>query len=334
MAGLDGAVLLYAGTEDGVVVLVWDGGADLRVRAHGLRGQAVRAVAVDPRDPLRATVGCGLRGWGLHRTRDGGLSFEGLGFADRWVWEVQHHPGDPDTLWVGTEPPMLHVSRDGGATFRPLEGIEALPSRRGWTFFHPPFRAGHVHGLSIHPARPERLFAAVEHGALIYSRDGGATWREALVGCDLHRTAVDPADPDRVLAGAGEGLFASSDGGESWGAVAALAGRYVHGVAFIAALPGRVLVYADDPDCPVYRSDDGGRSWRPAGRGLPRAGPADPLAVHPTDPERLCYAGDASGRSGRLFVSDDGGASWAPAGPPLPKVWRLVAARTPLPAGP
>lgn len=104
--------LLYAGTEDGVVVLAWDGGTRLRVAGRGLVGQAVRAIAVDPRDPARVTVGCGLRGWGLHRTRDAGGSFEPLGFADRWVWEVAHPPGAPDVLWVGTEPP--HAVRQPG----------------------------------------------------------------------------------------------------------------------------------------------------------------------------------------------------------------------------
>lgn len=319
--------LLYAGTEDGVVVLRWDGGTGLRMVGRGLAGQAVRAIAVDPRDPARATVGCGLRGWGLHRTADAGGSFEALGFADRWVWEVAHPPGDPEALWVGTEPPMLYVSRDGGATFRPLEGLERLPSRARWTFFHPPFYAGHVHGLAFHPRRPGWVFAGVEHGALIYSRDGGATWQEALVGYDLHRTAVDPEDPDRVLAGAGEGLFASRDAGASWEPVPALAGRYVHGIVFCTERPGRVLVYAADPACPVYRSDDGGGAWKAVGAGLPPSGPADPLAVHPCDPERVCYAGDVDRRTSRLFVSTDGGRSWAIAGPELPKVWRLKAAR-------
>ncbi|MBE3590573.1 MAG: hypothetical protein IMW98_07100 [Firmicutes bacterium] len=221
---------------------------------------------------------------------------------------------------------MLYVSRDGGATFRPLEAIERLPSRAHWTFFHPPFYAGHVHGLAFHPGQPERVFAGVEHGALIYSHDGGATWQEALVGYDLHRVAVDPADTDRVLAGAGEGLFSSPDAGASWQPVPALAGKYVHGIAFVPDRPGRVLVYADDPSCPVYRSDDGGRTWQPTGAGLPPARPADPLAIHPSDPDRVCYAGDVGRRASRLFVSTDGGRTWTPAGPELPKVWRLRAA--------
>lgn len=318
--------LLYAGTEDGVVVLAWDGGTGLRVVGRGLAGQAVRAIAVHPRDPARATIGCGLRGWGLHRTRDAGGSFETLGFEDRWVWEAAHPPGTPDVLLVGTEPPMLYVSPDGGATFRPFEAIERLPSRPRWTFFHPPFYAGHVHGLAVHPGRPERVFAGIEHGALIYSHDGGATWREALVGFDLHRTAVDPGDPDRVLAGAGEGLFVSPDAGARWEPVPGLAGKYVHGIAFVPGRLGLVFAYAADPACPVYRSHDAGRTWEPAGPGLPPAGPADPLAVHPSDPERICYAGDVGRHASRLFVSPDGGRTWTAAGPELPKVWRLKAA--------
>jgi hypothetical protein len=68
---------------------------------------------------------------------------------------------------------MIYASRDEGHTFHALEGIERLQSRRHWSFFYEPFRAGHIHGLAIHPDRPERLFAGVEHGALIYTHDGG-----------------------------------------------------------------------------------------------------------------------------------------------------------------
>lgn len=318
--------LLYVGTSDGLVVL--------RVRAdgrvdgvgHAAHGNAVRGIAVRPDDPCVAYVACGLRGWGLHRTRDAGRTSELVGFADLWVWDVLFDPRDPSTLWVGTEPPMVYVSYDEGRTFRALDGVERLPSRPRWFFFHEPFRAGHVHGFALHSERPEHLFAGVEHGALIYTHDGGATWQEALVGHDLHRVAVDPLDPDRVLAGTGEGLFQSRDAGRSWDAVPYFAGMYVHGIAFSPHRPSQVFVYTATEASPLHRSDDRGVHWRPIGSGLPANGPADPLAVHPEEPDVLFYAGEASEGRGQLFVSADGGGTWERVNFGLPKVWRLRAA--------
>lgn len=295
----------------------------LELIGRGLEGNAVRGIAIHPQDPRTAYIACGLRGWGLHRTRDAGRSFEPLGFEDRWVWDVAFHPNDPKTLYVGTEPPMLYVSRDEGRAFRAFESIEQLPSRVHWKFFYEPFYAGHVHGIAIHPKRPERLFAGVEHGALIYSYDGGQHWQEALVGCDIHRITIDPADPDRVFVGAGEGLFMSEDAGQTWKTVPKLQGKYLHAICFDRQNPKRIYVYVAEGGGPLYRSDDGGHRWVPLAQGLPENGPSDSFCVHPADASVLFYGGEAEARRGQLFVSLDGGTNWQPLGQGLPKIWRL-----------
>ena len=315
------AHLLYLGTEDGLVTGRWDGESIHRV-GHTLTGNAIRGIAHHPTNPRTAFIGSGLRGWGLYRTDDGGKSVEAVGFAEQWVWDVLFDPTDPHTLYVGTEPPALYVSRDAGDSFEQIEAIDSLPSRSAWTFFHAPFYAGHLHGIAIHPSDPDRIYVGVEHGALIYSHDRGATWREALVGYDLHRVTIDPQQPDRVLAGAGEGLFISVDAGETWEPVPDLLGKYVHGIEFDPHAPGRLYVYADDSESPLYRSDDRGETWHPLGESLPPASPADPLVVNPTESDTLLYAGDATEGS-TLYESTTAGEAWHPIEAGLPKVWRL-----------
>lgn len=317
--------LLYVGTEDGMFVFQ-AGGHELELLGRGVAGNAVRGITVHPEDPRISFVACGLRGWGLYKTANAGQSFELVGFTDRWVWDVSFHPSDAKTLWVGTEPPMLYVSSDGGGTFQACEGVEALPSRKRWKFFHPPFYAGHIHGMAIHPERPERIFAGVEHGALIFSADGGKTWQETLVGHDLHRLAFDPENPDRLLAGTGEGLFVSEDAGSSWRAERMLKGKYVHGVYFHPNDPRRVYVYVAEKGTPIYASSDGGCSFVPMKTALPENGPADCLCFHPGSAEVLFYGGEPQAHRGQLFVSPDGGESWQPLGPELPKIWRLRSA--------
>lgn len=323
--------LLYVGTGDGVFAFALTADGSMTPIGRGLEGNAVRGIAIHPRDSRVAYIACGLRGWGLHRTQDAGKSFHPLGFVDRWVWDVALHPHDPNTVWVGTEPPMLYVSHDQGRTFVALDAIDRLPSRPRWTFFHEPFRAGHIHGIALHPAHPERLFAGVEHGAFIYSYDEGQTWSEALVGHDLHRVAVDPANPDRVLAGAGEGLFISDDAGQTWHAAAALKGKYVHAIVFDVGRSKQVYVYVAEDGAPLYRSEDGGQTWRLIGAGLPDARPADSLALHPLEPDVLFYGADAGEKKGRIYMSHDAGTTWRVLPVDLPKIWRLRTA--PLPEG-
>jgi photosystem II stability/assembly factor-like uncharacterized protein len=320
--------LLYVGTGDGMFVFRVSG-KELELVGRGIEGNAVRGIAVHPEDSKIAYVACGLRGWGLYRTQDAGRSWELLGFKDRWVWDVVLHPNDPKTLYVGTEPPMLYLSRDNGKTFKAFEGIERLPSRPSWKFFYEPFYGGHIHGIALHPKRPERIFAGVEHGALIYSHDHGKTWHKALVGHDLHRIALDPTNPDRVFAGTGEGLFISATAGQTWQAVPTLKDKYVHGISFDPRAVHRVYVYAGEAGSPLYRSDDGGRSFVPIGKGLPENGPADSLSLHPEEPNVLFYGGEVQKRRGQLFVSLDGGESFEPLGEELPKIWRLRAGKEP-----
>lgn len=314
--------LLYVGTGDGMFVFRASE-KKLELVGRGLAGNAVRGIAVHPQDSKIAYVACGLRGWGLYKTEDAGRSWQLVGFHDRWAWDVVLHPSDPKTLFVGTEPPMLYISRDSGQTFQACEGIEQLPSRKNWKFFYEPFYAGHIHGIALHPKRPERIFAGVEHGALIYSLDNGKTWREALVGHDLHRIAIDPLDPDRVFAGTGEGLFVSADAGQTWKAIPKLKDKYVHGIYFSPHDPQRVYLYVAESGSPIYRSDDRGRSFVPIGAGLPEDGPADSFSIHPDRPEVLFYGGEVGERRGQLFVSVDSGESWQPLGEELPKIWRV-----------
>jgi hypothetical protein len=318
--------LLYVGTEDGIRSFALDSDCSLRQVGDGLHGNAVRAIAVHPDNPTMAYIACGLRGWGLYLTSDAGKTFASLGFTDRWVWDVALQPGDPQVIWIGTEPPMLYVSRDGGITFQAHETLEGLPNRNSWRFFHPPFYAGHIHGIAIHPDQPMRIFAGVEQGGLIYSHDGGQTWKEALQGKDLHRIGINHADPNHILAGAGEGLFVSRDAGLTWNPVDPLQGKYIHSVLCDPDHSHRWYVYADDADGPLYRSDDGGETWHQIGKGLPCAQPADNLVRHPKDPNVLIYAGDTGNRQSALFLSADAGEKWERILDGLPKVWRLRAA--------
>ncbi|KIL34208.1 hypothetical protein SD71_21370 [Cohnella kolymensis] len=318
--------VLYLGTEDGLLVYRVDQSQSLKLVGRGLQGNAVRAIAVHPAQSDHAYIGCGLRGWGLYRTNDYGQQVEKVGFAEQWVWDVVHQPNDPKVIWVGTEPAMIYKSTDDGVSFTALNGIGQVPSRKSWRFFHPPFYSGHIHGIAFHPHNVQQVLAGVEQGALVYSLNGGESWQDTLAGYDLHRISYNPNNAAHVLAGAGEGLLESRDGGMTWHMVPVMKGKYVHGIAFDPFTPGRVYIYADDGDSPLYRSDDEGTVWLPVGKGLFAAKPSDNLALHPRLPDVLFYAADVTSRESIIYYSNDAGMTWSPISDRVPKVWRMKAA--------
>ena len=154
-----------AGTADGIWRIRVRESGQAEVVAVSLRGHAIRGIAVDPGNAARVFVAAGLRGWGLHRSIDGGRSFSHVGFGDYWCWDVVIDRENPRRILVGTEPAMLWESLDDGATWRDFPTIDNVPSRSNWTFFHAPFHSGHLHGIAISADRPERIVVGVEHGA-------------------------------------------------------------------------------------------------------------------------------------------------------------------------
>ena len=318
---------LYVGTDDGVRVLhIGEGG--ITVIREGVTSNAIRDIAVAPTDSETAYIGCGLRGWGLYRTTDGGQQFEEVGFADKWVWGVTY--GSDETLYVGTEPPMLYRQTDDG--FIALDGLADVSSHEDWYFFYEPFEAGHVHGLTMHPTRPNRLYAGIEVGGVIYSHDGGETWQDTLRGADVHRLAVAPSNPDRVLAATGSGLFVSDDAGRSWTGIDVFDERYVKTVQFAPDAPA--TVYTSGAVTPganqarIMRSEDSGRSWSEITT-FPADGVAGMIGLHVSHDGILFHSGYVDDEHDRIHISTDNGETWTELAPKLPRVRTLAAAPAP-----
>ena len=129
-------------------------------------------------------------------------------------------------------------------------------------------------------------------GALMVSDDGGSSWARRRPPSALYDLAIDPSDPDRVLATSGRGLAISNDAGETWRPVdQRRAGLLVWGQR------GVVLV---DGAGTVQRSSDDGRSWERVGEvgGQPAA-----LVQHGDEMYLALHTNE-------IWVSRDGGRSW------------------------
>jgi photosystem II stability/assembly factor-like uncharacterized protein len=80
----------------------------------------------------------------------------------------------------------------------------------------PPHHA-HVKHIVVSPQDSRLLYACIEQGALLRSRDEGTSWEElGGVDEDVHFLVVDPRDSARLFISGGNGCYASRDGGVTW----------------------------------------------------------------------------------------------------------------------
>jgi photosystem II stability/assembly factor-like uncharacterized protein len=290
-----------------------------------LGGRSPGSVAVDPRDPTR--VYCGTAGAGLFRSHDSGRNWEpvGAGIDHPMVTAVNvAHAEQADgfggfgIVYAGTEPSAVFRSDTGGDSWVDLAGLRALPSADTWSFPPRP-RTHHVRWIEADVSVADRVFVAIEAGALVRTFDGGQSWRDRVRSgpYDTHTAVTHPLAPGRIYSAAGDGYFESTDAGDSWRSPEdGLKHLYLVGVAVDPAEPDTVVVSATDgpgsaywprrAEAYVYQKT-GLKRWEQAMSGLPEAKgtTVSRFATHAGEPG-VIYAANNRG----LFRSDDAGRSW------------------------
>lgn len=164
--------------------------------------------------------------------------------------------------------------------------------------------------LSVCFADRQVGYAAGKNNTILKTTDGGKTWRRLLErkpSGDLHGVIFTSPNDGWVLAGLGP-LLHTTDGGESWQPAAPLPGPEGFGGGSMLGA-SRVQLHVPGMGVGVFRSDDGGRSWRPLG-----APPSNNWqAVFFVDAQH----GWVAGEDGRLAATVDGGATWKAISQPL-----------------
>jgi photosystem II stability/assembly factor-like uncharacterized protein len=298
LAVKEGDVLLLVGTMKGAF-LFRSGTARARWEMGGpyFPGQAVYALAYDARDGRRRLwAGNTSEHWGptLSSSDDFGRTWttpdhapvrfpEDTGAAVRRIWQIRPGRADePGTIYCGVEPAALFESRDGGVTWSLVRGLYDHPHRPRWS----PGGGGlALHTIVPDAARRERLFVAISAGGVYRTDDGGATWQARNVGVRVEFM------PDK------HPEF----------------GQCVHKIAQHPARPERLFL---QNHWGLYRSDDGGDSWKDIARGVP-SDFGFPMIVHPHDPETAYIVPLESDQfrctpDGKLRVyrTRDAGGSW------------------------
>lgn len=238
----------------------------------------VRALLVHPDSP--AIIYAGTQ-FGVYRSDDRGDHWEALESPREGmdVWSLAFHPSNPDIIYAGYEPCTIYRTENGGESWKQMNTDRvAYPNV---TTYMPPL-AKRVIGIAADPSDPSDMYASIEVGGLLASRDGGESWDSITDGLYTENHTVD-----------------------------------LHGVQVSSAAPGTVFIIAQ---IAMFRSRDRGHRWEHIRFGEMFSGGSycRGLIVAPDDPNTLYLAAGAGGggapagtqEAGALFRSRDTGETW------------------------
>jgi photosystem II stability/assembly factor-like uncharacterized protein len=289
---------------------------------------------------------------GLH-WRDVGPMRGGRSYA------VAGNASQPDTFYMGSVGGGVWKTENAGRTWLPIsdEGIQigsigaiaVAPSNANVVYVgtgEPDIRAQHSYGDGMYK-----------------STDAGKTWTKIGLEKTLHigKIAVDQTNPDRLyVAALGDvygpnperGLYRSLDGGKTWKKILFKAGDEANVGAIDVTIdpknpkivyaslwatrrpPWSVYAPSNLPGGGLFKSLDGGETWKKLGGGFPTDDFVGKIgiAVSPSNPKRLWAVVDDLGgpvakrgpggggggapaapappTPGGVYISDDAGASW------------------------
>lgn len=293
------------------------------------------ALAAAPSDP--ALFYAATTEGRVYCSEDGARSFREVGavsgFAELSSLAVD--PRDPRRLLAGMEPSALFRSEDGGRSWREDPAIRRMSETNGWSVPWSDAK-GHVRTIAIDPNDPRRIYLAIEVGGVMRTEDGGEAWENVRGGIhdDVHSVAVNPRNGAHLYAATRHGFGRSEDYGRTWRQIDGFEGQgYARPLAVDPERPQQIFTAAATTgpggfnrpgvgaECGVFRSEDGGLTWRRLTNGLPaRFRPyVDAIGIDPARPEHVALAD----RDGNVFESRDGGESWQQTGK-APSVQRLL----------
>ncbi len=298
-------------------------------------GGWMQSLCASKYDPQRFIVGSDIGGF--FYSEDGGKSYEprNKGLKHFFIETVVEHPTNENVIFIGSY---------GGIYKTVNRGKQWVEKRNGL----PPVDSYHhsimVSRFAFDPVNPDVMYAVLgaprsfgkklrNHGVL-KSFDGGESWRFCAASNQLPEKvsimdiAINPKDGNRILISTEtNGVFLSKDGGVHWQpSNTGLPNMLIRRLGQSLSHPNIVYVTLRQRggvkpwNAGIYRSDDGGETWKPRNKGLPAAvgnkGGGDRncfwydwVLVHPTNPD-VVYAGCQTWWGAGVYKTIDGGMNW------------------------
>jgi photosystem II stability/assembly factor-like uncharacterized protein len=231
----------------------------------------------------------GVASGGVWRTTNNGTTWEPVFDKEgvSTIGDIAIAPSDASIVWVGTgEPNNRQSSSWGDGAYKSLDGGKTW-QRMGLAATH------HIGRIVIHPKNPDVVYVAAQghlwganaERGVYKTADGGKTWTQALKineDTGVGDIAMDPESPDTLYAAAYERRrtpYGFNGGG---------------------------------PDSAIYKTTDGGATWKKLTKGLPYENGGDTgrigLDIYRKDPN-IVYA-LVQHEKGGIFRSEDKGETW------------------------
>lgn len=301
--------LAHVATRKGLFTIS-RGSGGWKITHAAFLGTPVQIVLHDARDnTLYAALGHGHFGSKLHRSSDGGQTWDEVGvplypekppdvsdldpmrkterpWSLEQIWALETGgPAQPGTLWCGTIPGGLFRSDDRGATWRIIRTLWDHPARAKW--FGGGYDLPGIHSICVDPRNPKRLTVGVSCGGAWRTEDEGETWRVCS-----HGMVADFLPPE--IAGDPEQ-------------------QDPHLIANCAAAPN---VFWTQHHCGIFRTTNDCESWHPI-KDVPPSAFGFAVAVHPKNPDIAWFVPAIKDErripvDGKVVVTRtrDGGKTW------------------------
>jgi photosystem II stability/assembly factor-like uncharacterized protein len=232
--------------------------------------------------------------------------------------------------------PQTKASNREALTATPdLKGREAAlgVATAQWSAY--PLYGGEMTSIAASPVNPQIAWVGTRDSGVFKTTDGGASWQPARAGltfAPIRTLRLDPTNPNALWAGTDfDGVWKSTDGGASWARTGSelFGDMVVFNVAIDPSRPSTVFAGLAGGTAmsigAVFKSTDGGGTWRQMDAGIPRYSDAYPytkggvfaLALNPAQPSMLSAGTVDQG----AFRSTDVGQSWTAINDGMPFVY-------------
>ncbi len=293
------ATTIYAGIALGVVRKIGNGGWFLSTTGINYPTR-VAALALDPTDSkvvYAGTDGQRAIAGALYKSSDGGTRWSATGLKDVDVYAIVVDQRQAKNLYAGTSK-GAYSSTDGGVTWSQRNSGLKTTIVQALVIDYSPQGSGRG---SPAPSGAV-LYLGTRQGEVYKSSTGGAEWKSVQTfNAPVTALVIDVRKAVTVFATTEDGLFSSTDAGETWNQVSG--GIWKVRLLGLLASPKENTVYAYGVQG-VFVSHDGGVNWGPASSGLEGTQPSS-LVTHPTDPSIL-YVGTDKG----VYRTANGGVTW------------------------
>ena len=203
-----------------------------------------------------------------------------------------------------------------------------------------PFRGGRSGAVAGSYKNKNTFYFGATGGGVWKTPDGGSNWKnisDKYFGGTIGAVAVAPSDEDVIYVGEGEntlrgnvseglnGMWRSDDGGRTWRNIGLKDTRHIFRILVHPRNPNIVWagvsghLFGPSENRGVYKSTDGGRTWKKTLYVNNQAGVSD-LVMEPGNPEvfyagtwralRTPYSMESGGEGSGLWKSTDGGETW------------------------